>query len=42
MDFLLESNEHGLTPEQQIYELIKYYVLVRRRRAKIEFHHGIK
>ena len=38
LDFLLESNEHGLTPEEQIYKLIDYYILVRRRRAKVKFH----
>ena len=40
IDFLLESNEHGLTPEEQIYELINYYILVRRRRAKIKFNNN--
>ena len=38
LDFLLESNEHGLTQEEQIYKLIDYYILVRRRRAKVKFH----
>ena len=38
LDFLLESNEYGLTPEEQIYKLIDYYILVRRRRAKVKFH----
>ena len=38
LDFLLESNEHGLTPEEQIYKLIDYYILVRRRRSKVKFH----
>ena len=38
LDFLLESNEHGLTTEEQIYKLIDYYILVRRRRAKVKFH----
>ena len=38
LDFLLESNEQGLTPEEQIYKLIDYYILVRRRRAKVKFH----
>ena len=33
----MESNEHGLTPVEQINELINYYVLVRRRRLKIKF-----
>ena len=37
LDFLLESNEHGLTPEEQIYKLIGYYILVRRRRARVKF-----
>jgi hypothetical protein len=39
VDFLLESCEHGLTPEEQIYQIINYYILVRRRRAKIKFRH---
>jgi len=38
IDFLLESNEHGLTPEEQIYKLINYYILVRRRRVKATFN----
>ena len=38
LDFLLESNEHGLTPEEQIYKLIDYYILVRSRRDKVKFH----
>ena len=37
IDFLLESNEHGLTPEKQIYEIINYYILVRKRRIKLKF-----
>ena len=24
LDFLLESNEHGLTPEKQVHKLINY------------------
>jgi len=35
LDFLLESNEHNNTVEEQIYEIIQYYVLIRRRRAKL-------
>ena len=37
LNFLLESNEHGLTAEEQIHEIINYYILVRKRRAKIQF-----
>jgi len=36
LDFLLESNEHSNTAEEQIYEIIKYYVLIRRRRVKLK------
>ena len=42
LDFLLESNEHGLTPEEQIYKLIDYYILVRRRRAKVKFYNNTR
>ncbi|MBC8250977.1 MAG: hypothetical protein H8E89_05265 [Candidatus Nitrosopelagicus sp.] len=35
-DFLLESNEHNNTAEEQITEIIKYYLLVRRRRIKLK------
>ena len=41
-DFLLESNEHGLTPEEQVHKLINYYILVRRRRARVKFHNNTK
>ncbi|MDC0211518.1 hypothetical protein OAK30_03560 [Candidatus Nitrosopelagicus sp.] len=34
-DFLLESNEHENTVEEQITEIIQYYVLIRRRRVKL-------
>ena len=36
LDFLLESNEYSNTAEEQIYEIIQYYVLIRRRRAKLK------
>ena len=42
LDFLLESNEHGLTPENQVHKLINYYILVRRRRPKVKFHTNTK
>jgi hypothetical protein len=35
LDFLLESNEHNNTTEEQIHEIIQYYVLIRRRRTKL-------
>jgi len=35
LDFLLESNEHENTVEEQITEIIQYYVLIRRRRVKL-------
>ena len=35
-DFLLESNEHENTVEEQILEIIQYYVLIRRRRVKLK------
>ena len=36
LDFLLESNEHENTAEEQIAEIIQYYVLIRRRRVKLK------
>ena len=36
LDFLLESNERNNTAEEQINELIQYYVLIRRRRIKLK------
>jgi len=36
IDFLLESNENSNTAEEQISEIIQYYVLVRRRRIKLK------
>ena len=42
LDFLLESNEHGLTPEKKVHKLINYYILVRRRRPKVKFHTNTK
>jgi hypothetical protein len=41
LDFLLESNEHGFTVEEQIHEIINYYILVRKRRLKIKFSKDI-
>ena len=38
LDFLLESNEHDNTAVEQIHEIIKYYVLIRRRRVKLKFN----
>ena len=35
-DFLLESNENENTVEEQITEIIQYYVLIRRRRVKLK------
>ncbi len=37
LDFLLESNEHGFTVQEQIHEIINYYILVRKRRVKTQF-----
>ena len=42
LDFLLETNEHGLTPEKQVHKLKNYYILVRRRRPKVKFHTNTK
>jgi len=36
LDFLLESNEHENTVEEQITEIIQYYVLIRRRRVTLK------
>ena len=35
-DFLLESNERDNTVEEQIHEIIKYYIIIRRRRIKLK------
>ena len=35
LDFLFESNEYNNTVEEQIHEIIQYYILIRRRRAKL-------
>ena len=37
LEFLFESNEHGFTVEEQIHEIINYYILVRKRRVKVKF-----
>ena len=37
LEFLFESNEHGFTVEEQIHEIINYYILVRKRRANVQF-----
>ena len=36
LDFLLESNEYNNTAEEQIHEIIQYYILIRRRRTKLK------
>ena len=36
LDFLLESNEYDNTAEEQIHQIIKYYVIIRRRRVKLK------
>ena len=36
LDFLLESNEYNNTAEEQIREIIQYYILSRRRRTKLK------
>ncbi len=36
LDFLLESNEYGNTAEEQIYEIIQYYILIHRRRVTLK------
>ncbi|MBC8251109.1 MAG: hypothetical protein H8E89_05935 [Candidatus Nitrosopelagicus sp.] len=38
-DFLLESNEHENTVEEQITDIIQYYILIRRRRVKLKTLH---
>ena len=35
LDFLLESNEYGNTAEEQVNEIIQYYIMIRRRRPKL-------
>ena len=34
-DFLFESYEYNNTAEEQVHEIIQYYILIRRRRAKL-------
>ena len=36
LDFLLESNEYDNTVEEQVHEIIQYYILIRRRRTKLK------
>ena len=36
LDFLFESNEYNNTAEEQIHEIIQYYILIRRRRTKLK------
>tara|TARA_Y100000817_G_C16410838_1_gene347457 strand:- start:262 stop:453 length:192 start_codon:yes stop_codon:yes gene_type:complete len=36
LDFLFESNEYNNTAEEQIREIIQYYILIRRRRTKLK------
>jgi len=35
LDFLLESNEYGNTAEEQVHEIIQYYIMIRRGRLKL-------
>tara|TARA_B100000029_G_scaffold389198_1_gene385521 strand:- start:427 stop:618 length:192 start_codon:yes stop_codon:yes gene_type:complete len=39
LDFLLESNEYANTVEEQVHEIIKYYILIRKRRLKLKTHY---
>jgi len=36
LDFLFESNEHNNTVVEQIHEIIKYYILIRRHRINLK------
>ena len=36
LDFLFESNEHNNTVVEQIHEIIKYYILIRRHRVNLK------
>jgi len=36
LDFLLESNEHSNTAEEQINQIIQYYIIIRRRRINLK------
>ena len=36
LDFLKASNGHNLTVEEKILEIINYYVIIERKRMKIE------
>jgi len=39
LDFLLESNEYDNTVEEQVHEIIQYYILIRKRRLKLKTHY---
>ncbi|HEV2193037.1 MAG TPA: hypothetical protein VGR54_05385 [Nitrosopumilaceae archaeon] len=36
LDFLKASNGHNLTIEEKILEIINYYVIIERKRMKLE------
>jgi len=36
LDFLKASNEYNLTIEEKILEIINYYVIIERKRLKLE------
>jgi len=37
VDFLQISNGNGLTPEEKIYEIISYYLIIERKKRKVRF-----
>ena len=39
LDFLLESNDYDNTVEEQVHEIIQYYILIRKRRLKLKTHY---
>jgi len=38
LTFLQESNEHGMTAKELIYEMINYYIIIQKKRLKVEFN----
>jgi len=37
VDFLQISNGDGLKPEEKIYEIINYYLIIERKKRKVKF-----
>jgi len=35
--FLSEANEHGQTPQELLYEIINYYIIINKKRLAVNF-----